>query len=162
MIDAVAHYFGAERAGALLMLAIGLVALEASMTFWRKSRLPQSKGAAATLALVAALQLGVGATVFIRSPGDQQRVSLAIQHNRLHIERHEIPRMQQVMRHFEIYRSIEIGLLVLGLLLTVFARRGSFARGAGMGLLPQSVTMLLLDALAEQRGAAYLAWLQSL
>ncbi|WP_088286316.1 hypothetical protein [Ideonella sp. A 288] len=162
MIDPVAHYFGAERAGALLLLAIGLVAMEASMTFWRKSRLPQAKGAAATLALVAALQLSVGTIVFVRSPADQQRVSLAIQHNRLHIERHEIPRMQQVMHHFELYRGIEIGVLVVGLLLAVFARRGSFARGAGMGLVPQSVAMLGLDALAEQRGAAYLAWLQTL
>jgi len=113
MMGAVTHYFGGERAEALLFLAIGLVAMEAAMTFWRKSRLPQAKGIAVALAIVAAIQLVVGGTVFIRSPVDQNRVSVAIQHNRLHIERHEIPRMQQVMHRFELYRRIEIGLIEL-------------------------------------------------
>ena len=36
------------------------------------------------------------------------------------------------------------------------------ARGVGMALVPQSVVMLVFDGLAEQRGQAYLTWLQSL
>ncbi len=162
MIDPAAAYFGAERAQSLLFICIGLIAIEIAVICWRKSGTRSAKGAAAALVLVAVIQLVVGATVFVRSPQDQARVTLAVAQHRPTLRSQEIPRMQQVMRNFVLYRWIEIGLLILAALSIWLARRGSYARGVGVGLGSQAALMLLLDGLAEQRGATYLAWLQSL
>ncbi len=162
MSDPVAIYFGAERAESLLFICIGLVALEVAYLCWRKSRADSARGAAGVLVLVAALQLTVGATIFMRSPGDKARVSQAVQHDKSALRAQELPRMQRVMHNFEIYRWVEIGLLGLGVLLAWAARRGSTTRGAGLALAPQAAVMLVFDGLAEQRGVVYLAWLNSL
>ena len=162
MNDPVAIYFGAERAESLLFICIGLVALEVAYLCWRKSRADSARGAAMVLVLVAALQLTVGTTIFMRGPGDKARVSQALRHDKPALRAQELPRMQRVMRSFQIYRWIELGLLALGVLLAWAAHRGSTARGAGLALMPQAAVMLVFDGLAEQRGAVYLAWLNSL
>jgi hypothetical protein len=158
----IADYFDAERAESLLFIAVGLAALGLAAWCWLRRGTPAARGAAAALAVVAVIQLVVGTTVRQRSPHDMARVTQAVQADRPHIAQHEIPRMQAVMRNFELFRWTEIGLLALGLLLAVAARRGSIARGVGWGLAPQAALMLLLDFFAERRGAAYLAWLQAL
>ncbi len=162
MIGPVSAYFGAERAESLLFICIGLVALEIAFVCWRKSGSPAAKGAALALVLVAAIQLVVGTTIFIRSPQDQARVVAALQQDKTSLRTTEVPRMQVVMRNFVVYRWVEIGLIALGVLLALGSRRRSWGRGAGIGLAAQASIMLLLDALAERRGNTYLAWLQSL
>ena len=162
MIDPASAYFGAERAEGLLFICIALVAIEIAVICWRKAGTPAAKGAAVVLVLVAAIQLVVGTTLFVRSPHDKARVTQGLQHDRAQLRGHEIARMQQVMRNFRVYRWIEIGLLLLAALLAWRARAGSWPRGAGVGLAPQAGLMLLFDDLAERRGELYLAWLQGL
>ena len=162
MTDPAAFYFGAERTEGLLFVIIGLLAVEVAYTCWRRSGSQAAKGGAVVLLLVAALQLVVGATLFVRSPHDLARVNRAVEVHRPHIHLHEVPRMQQVMSYFRIYRWIEIVLLLLGLCAAIWARQGSWLRGAGAGIVPQAGVMLILDGLAEQRGRAYLVWLQTL
>jgi hypothetical protein len=161
-IEAVDLYFGAERAASMLFVCIGLVAVELAVTCWRKGSTAQARGAALSLVMVAAIQLVVGATVFVRSPLNQARVAHAVQMEPARARADEVPRMQAVMRNFQLYRWAELALLLLGGLLALVARGGSWLRGVGLGLLPQAAVMLLLDDLAEQRGAAYLAWLLKL
>ena len=160
MTDPVATYFGAERAASLLFIGVACVAFEAAFTCWRKSGTRQARGAAVAMALVAALQLGVGATIFVRSPQDQARVQQAMQGDRAQIRGHELPRMLQVVRNFERYRWIELGLLVVALLVAALARSRSWQRGAALGLAPQVLIVLLFDALAEKRALVYVDWLQ--
>ena len=162
MIDQVAVYFGGERAESLLFILIALVAIEVAVTCWRKSGTPVAKGAAVMLVLVAVVQLGVGGTVFLRSPHDQQRVAAAVATDRAQIRTNEVPRMQRVMRDFAVYRWVEIALLILATMMALIDRRSTWVRGAGLGLLPQAAVMLVLDGLAEHRGAAYLVWLLTL
>lgn len=114
------------------------------------------------LLVMAALQLVVGSTVFLRSPQAQAEVSHMVAKDRDRLQAEEVPRMQTVMRRFRIYHWLEIAALFIGALFAMAARRGSTARGVGMALVPQSMVMLVFDGLAEARGASYLAWLQSL
>lgn len=162
MTEPAAFYFGAERTEGLLFIIVGLLALEVAYTCWRRSGSNSAKGGAMALVLVATIQLVAGTTVFVRSPHDLARVKRAVEVHKPHIHLHELPRMQQVMSNFRIYRWIEIVLLLLGLAAAIWARQGSWLRGAGAGIVPQAGVMLILDGLAEQRGGTYLAWLQTL
>jgi hypothetical protein len=111
---------------------------------------------------MAALQLVVGTTVFSQAPQAQAEVTQMVAKDRERLLSDEVPRMQSVMRRFRLFHWLEIAALFIGALLAMAARRGSTARGVGMALVPQSVVMLVFDGLAEQRGQAYLTWLQSL
>jgi len=162
LIEPVALYFGAERAEGLLFICIGLVGLELAHTCWRKGLTAQARGAAITLLLLASLQVVVGGTVFSRSPDDLARVSHAVQTDVARVRAEELPRMQTVMRKFRIYHWLEIAALCLGALFAMAGQRGSRLRGVGLALVPQALVLLVLDGMAEQRGADYLAWLQTL
>lgn len=162
LIEPVALYFGAERAEGLLFICIGLVGLELAHTCWRKGLTGQARGAAITLLLLASLQVVVGATVFARSPDDMARVSQAVQADVASVRSQEVPRMQTVMGQFRIYHWMEIAALCLGGLFAMAGQRGSRLRGVGLALVPEALVMLVLDGMAEQRGADYLAWLLSL
>lgn len=70
--------------------------------------------------------------------------------------------MQALMKGFATNRWVEITLIAVGLLLLVLAPRGNAWQGAGAGLAVQAYLVLLLDAFAELRAAAYVARLQSL
>jgi|JI10StandDraft_1071094.scaffolds.fasta_scaffold67328_2 hypothetical protein len=161
-MDPVSLYFGAEQAGGLLFICIGLIGLELAYTCWRKGITAQARGGMVCLLAMAALQLVVGTTVFSQAPQAQAEVTQMVAKDRERLLSDEVPRMQSVMRRFRLFHWLEIAALFIGALLAMAARRGSTARGVGMALVPQSVVMLVFDGLAEQRGQAYLTWLQSL
>jgi len=159
---AIASYFEAERAESVLFIAVGLVAVALAGWCWLAPRKPFHKGLAVPLVLVAAIQITVGSIVFVRSPLDAARVQQLVQADPSRAQHEEIPRMQAVMMNFVIYRWTEVALLMLGALLLAFAPPVSAWRGAGLGLAVQAGLMLALDFVAERRGDAYLAWLQTL
>jgi hypothetical protein len=159
MNDPVAAYFGAARAEALIFIGVALVAIEIAAQCWRRSGTAQSKGAAVSLALVAAIQLTVGTTGFMRAADQQARAAQAVGVDLRHLRVDEAARMKQVMRDGALYRWVEMGLLLAGVLLALFTGPGAW-RGVGLGLVPQAGLLLLLDRLAEHRGQAYLAWLE--
>jgi hypothetical protein len=160
-MDPITTYFEAERAESALFLIVGLLALGvAAWGTWR-SRRPWLAGAAWPLTAVALVQITVGASIWLRSPHDAARVHQIVQLAPQRLYSEEIPRMRQVMANFEIYRSLEIGLLATGLLLAAMTARRPAWRGAGLGLALQAALMLLLDFFAEARGRTYLAWLMT-
>lgn len=156
-----AAYFAAERAESLVFMAIGVAALAASFLFWFGLKTRFWRGMAWPLALIAAIQITVGSTIWLRSPLDAERVQQIVQQEPARVKGEEIPRMQAVMRNFELYRWVETILLALGALLAWRAKAGSGARGVGLGLSLQAGAMLTLDHFAQQRGEVYLRWLQS-
>lgn len=155
-------YFNAEHAESLVFIAAGVIALALALWAWRVKRTPFWRGAAWPLALIAAIQLVVGGTIFQRSPQDLARVQQIVAQDKARIVGEEIPRMQTVMKSFALYRWIEIALLAAGLALLALAARSSLWQGVGAGLVVQAGLMLLLDFFAEQRGQVYLDWLRTL
>ncbi len=158
----ITDYFGAERAESLFFIAVGALALAASFVFWFWLKAPVWRGAAWPLALVAAIQLTVGTTVYLRSPVDAARVEQIVAREPSRIRSEEIPRMQAVMNKFVAYRWLEAALLAMGFLLVWRAAAGTMWRGVGWGLAIQAGLMLQLDFFAERRGDVYLQWLMSL
>jgi len=70
--------------------------------------------------------------------------------------------MEVVMRNFELYKGIEIALLLVGVALTYAFRHKELVYGIGLGLVLQASLMLVLDLFAERRGDEYLAALRAL
>ncbi|HVR49040.1 MAG TPA: hypothetical protein VMS38_04835 [Pseudorhodoferax sp.] len=153
-------YFQAERTHGLLFMAVGVVMAGLAVWGWRQAAL--WRGAAWPLIAIAAIQLLVGASLWWRSPQDSLHVQHAVQTDSARTAGEEIPRMQAVMQNFRLLRRVELGLLAVGIVLLLLCARGSAWQGAGLGLVVQVGLVMALDAVAERRGAAYLAWLQSL
>lgn len=160
-MDTISNYFNAERGESMVFIAVGVVALAVSIWCVLLVRKPYFNGLALTLAVVAALQLIVGVTIYQRSPHDTTRVQQMVRSAPQRIHAEEVPRMRVVMRKFKVYLGVEVALLVLGLILLAYATPGGFLRGAAMGLTLQSVFTAVLDLVAMTRGDAYLSWLLS-
>ena len=155
MQDNMLLYFKAERSESLLfiLLAFSAIGFSAYSLFVPLSDF--SKGMAIPLSLVGLIQLVVGLTVFIRTPSDIQRAHqymLRVED----IRSIELPRMNQVMRNFSIYKKIETALLLIGLFVLIFFKANSYWQGFGTGLFLQALLMLVLDLFAEARGRRYM------
>lgn len=159
-MNTIQNYFQAERATGLLFTLIGLLAIAVAVWGWRQGTF--WRGAAWPLALIALVQIGVGASGWLRSPTEQARVLHIVAQAPQRIATEEIPRMQAVLKSYGMSRPIEVALVVAGLLLAVLAARGGTWQGVGAGMAVQVALILLLDGLAERRGHSYLAWLQTL
>jgi len=153
-------YFHAERWGGLMFVAVALTAIAVAAWTWRHSAF--WRGAAGPLVLAALVQLGVGGSVWWRSPQDLARVQHIVANERVRLGIEEIPRMQVVMNEFARNRWIEFALAAAGILLVILAPQSSVWQGAGAGLAVQAAMIFLLDGSAERRAAGYLSWLQSL
>jgi tetrahydromethanopterin S-methyltransferase subunit B len=76
----------------------------------------------------------------------------------------EVPRMEKVMKNFAVYRWMEIGIAIGGLLLIMFFRTNperALWYGLGVGLVVMALIALVLDFFAEKRGWEYLDGLKS-
>ncbi len=152
----VADYFNAEKFESLFFIGIGFLAIGLAVYFWLVLKEPFYRGVAIPLVLVAFIQLTVGITVYLRSLKDIKRLEYILKNESAKIQTEEMPRMETVMKNFIIYRYVEIGLAILGLLLFLFFPSQFFWKGVGIGLLVQASFMLSLDYFAEKRGHEYI------
>lgn len=154
MTEAIDRYFQAEQAESLLFVAIGLVAVAASLFFLLRYGDAMSKGLAIPLIAVGLIQIVVGGSVYLRTP--QQLSALKIQQTNAgaKFKAVETARMATVMTNFKIYKIIEVGFIVVGLTMVLMIEQ-PYWLGVGMGMLVQGALMLPTDITAEQRGAVY-------
>ncbi len=161
-MDFINRYFAAERSESMLFMAVGVVSILISFFFWFGLKQAFHNGMAWPLFLVGLIQLTVGYIVFVRTPGDVERVNKVVSHEPGRLQQEEIPRMEQVMQNFVIYRWVEMGLAIIGLALFLYFGQGSYWKGVGAGLFLQASLMLFLDLFAERRGQEYLEALRDL
>ena len=161
-METVKQYFDAEKYESILFIVVGIAAAIAAIYFFFVIKQPYYKGMAWPLLLVASIQIVVGTTVLARTQQDISRVQYQINNARNELVTQEMPRMKVVMRKFVVYRYIEIGLLLLGIVAFIWASPHMALRGVGFGLIIQASLMLLLDYFAESRGAEYLAFLSKI
>jgi hypothetical protein len=154
-MDFIRQYFNAERAESMVFFGLGVIAIVLATWFFLGKNSEFYRGMAYPLAIVALIQLAVGASIFMRSPVDTARVEGFVQHEPNRIASEEIPRMEKVMRQFVMLRYFEIALIALGLIL-IFVSKSDLWRGIGMGLTAQAAIMLACDYFAEARGHVYL------
>lgn len=118
------------------------------------------KGVAIPFIAVALLEILVGYIVFTRSPEDINRVKTYVEKDPKSVQTQEIPRMEQVMRNFVVFRFVEIALIVFGIVLMYSTKNDTFWRGLGLGLFLQASMVLSLDFFAERRGHVYINYLK--
>jgi hypothetical protein len=161
-MNQIEKYFNAEKYESVLFVLVGIIAISVAIYFFIKLKQPFYNGVAYPLIGVALIQIIVGTSVYIRSPKDITRVNEIVQTDQSRIQTEEIPRMMVVMKYFNTYKWVEIGLLVIGICMFLYFSKMSILAGVGLGLLIQSSFMLLLDFFAESRGKEYLEFLKSL
>jgi hypothetical protein len=100
--------------------------------------------------------------IISRTPKDIKRVS-ALQMEKPHrVPLVELPRMEKVMKNFNIIKKVELAVFIIGLLLLVLFWPNEIVRGVAIGLLVMGASLYTFDYFAESRGETYMQFLQSL
>lgn len=154
-------YFQAERIESLVFIIIGATAIVSGFYFLLVVNSKFYNGLSWPLIFIAVIQIFVGTIIYFRSPTDSKRVINFAQNSPKNIRNLEIPRMEKVMTQFKLYRYIEMGLIVLGLVLFLIASPTGFWKGVGLGIIIQAGLMLIADSFAENRGQHYLEYLKT-
>ena len=152
------RYLAAERQESVLFMLVGVAALALAVFLFRTST--PLRGMAFPLALIAIIQIVVGATVYFRTPAQVRSLGHSLETEPARYRQEEVGRMRTVMKAFVIYRWIEIACLLCGISLIALTRTGTTWSAIGLGLTLQSALMLLLDFFAERRGSQYLGYLR--
>lgn len=155
-MEFIKNYFAAEKSESLIFIAIGLCTLFFSVYAWLKWGDSFYKGFAIPVVLIALIQLVVGNTVYFRTDRQVENLEKLYQQNITQFAVDETPRMEIVMKNFSIYKKIEVGFVLIGLLLVLTLPGREFWMGVGIGMLLQGALMLTADVFAERRGNRYL------
>ncbi len=147
-------YFSGEKISAGVFILIGAAALGFSSYLW-KTNSPY-KGMIYPLAIIALIQIAVGATVFFRT--DSQVAGLLQQLNThpMDFRAEELARMKNVLDSFALYKSVEILLLSAGIFMTFYFRQNMRLYSVAVGLIVQAAILLIADLIAEHRADVYL------
>jgi hypothetical protein len=113
------------------------------------------KGFAVPVILIGIIQLVVGGSVYFRTDRQINQLEILYQQNKTAFSKAETERMETVMKNFSLYKKIEVGFVVIGLLLIFFAHVRELWLGVGVGMLLQGALMLTADIFAERRGQEY-------
>jgi GTP cyclohydrolase II len=159
MIKEMTDYFAGEKQESLLFIAVGLIAICIATWLWTNGH--RLRFMAIPLVTVALMQLVVGSTVYLRTESQVQGLMAQSQNAPAQFKQDEVSRIQTVMKNFNIYKTIEMILLVLGVGLIAFLQRFDVAAGIGAGLVLQAAFTLALDMFAEARGQDYLSTLKA-
>ncbi len=162
MTEQIIKYFGAEKLESLLFIAVGLIAMIISVYFFFQSKDVFYKGMIIPLVLIGAIQLIVGSTVFFRSEKDIKNAETYLAKSNEVLKQNELPRMEEVMKSFQIYKWVEVGFIIGGIILLLAISSFNYWKGFGLAMLIQGFFMLTLDMFAEKRGFEYIEWIKNL
>ena len=156
-------YFISEKQESLIFLIVGLAAILLALLLYFSTRTHMSRGAAIPLIILGLLQAIAGYSVYFKS--DDQRVSLvyAYDMNPDQLKTIELTRMRKVKMNFQIYRKIEIGVFIAGILLIFLFRNDpdkSFWFGLGITLAIMAAEIFFADFIAEKRAVHYVDLLE--
>lgn len=160
MINHMSSYFSAEKQESLIFIAVGLLAIGIGAWLWMNGH--RLKSMAYPLMIIAVLQIVVGGSVYLRTDAQLSSLSAQLQANPAKLKAEETTRMQTVMKHFSIYKVVEMVLLMAGVGLIAVLQHNDMAAGIGVGLVLQAALTLTLDVFAEARGSGYLSAIQSI
>lgn len=163
-IQFVEKYFTEEKIESILFIIIGILSISFALIFWLMIKYSFYKGFAYPLLIIGFIQIIVGTTIYFRSPKDIDRVNTIILKTPEKIASEEIPRMGTVLKNFELYKWVEIALIILGSILYIkfYSSSLTFWKGLGLGLTIEATIMLALDLVAKHRATIYLEALSRL
>ena len=156
-------YFIAEKQESLVFLIIGIAAILLALILHFMVRTQVSRGLAVPLLVLGLMQAIAGYAVYVKS--DDQRISqvYAYDMNPDQLKTTELTRMRKVKTNFMLFRWIEIGLFVAGIILVIWFRNDSgkiFWLGFGISLTLMAAELFIADFIAEKRAVYYTARLE--
>jgi hypothetical protein len=156
-------YFIAEKQESLVFLIIGMAAILLAGIFYFGVKTHIYRGAAIPLLILGLVQAVAGYSVYIRS--DDQRINqvYAYDMNPDQLKTIELTRMRKVKTNFLIYRWVEIGAFICGLVLIMLFRNNpanSFWFGFAITLIIMSAELFMADFIAEKRAVHYVSLLE--
>ena len=154
------RYFAAEKLESWLFVFAGIAAITVSIFLWRAESV--FRGMAFPLVVIGLIQIAVGGSILYRTTPQVAALSAQLAKAPADYKTAEVPRMEAVMRSFQIYKLVEIAFIVAGIILTYALRRNDWAYAIGVGLIIQGSLMLVFDLFAEHRGHEYLDHLRTL
>ena len=156
-------YFIAEKHESLVFLVIGIAVVVLALIFYFTAKTQIYRGAALPLLILGLMQTVAGYTVVMRS--DDQRINqvYAYDMNPDQLKTIELTRMRKVKTSFLIYRWIEIGAFVTGLILVMLFFKQplkSYWLGFGITFTIMAAELFIADFIAEKRAVHYISLLE--
>ena len=155
-----AEYFAAERQGGFLLVALALAGFGFAAFLWM-TRSP-FLAMAWPLIVLGILQVIVGLAVALRTPAQVAALEEGLRTSLAATVAAETQRMSTINRNFRVIKTVEVAVVLLGLLLPVLLPHPSTWAAVGLGLLVEAAVLLAFDAFAHQRALVYTQWLQGL
>ena len=151
-------YFIAEKQESLVFLVIGIAAIALALIFYFIIKTHVYRGAAIPLLILGLVQSIAGYAVYVKS--DDQRINhvYAYDMNPDQLKTVELTRMRKVQTNFLIYRSIEVGLIIVGFILFILFRNlegKTFWMGLGITLTLMAAELFFADFIAAKRTSKY-------
>lgn len=154
MQTAIAVYFPSEKQASLLLFAIGIAAIGASLALYLQNS--QYLGMGIPLTAIAIIQIAVGGRVFFRTDSQVRSLKARLAASPSGKALRELDRMKGVVKSFRIYRVVEIALLVISVASSIPFRGQPLLFSGSLGLAAQALLMLLFDMAAERRAKVYI------
>jgi hypothetical protein len=154
------RYFAGERVESALFLLSATAA--GALSAWLFAVGSPYRAMAWPLLLIGLVQLVVGTTIFLRTPGQAARLAERLHSSPSAYKTEETTRLRRRQRRFVLYKRIEIGLLAVGLAFASIEGYGRTLYAVGMGLMLEAGLMLALSLVAERRGQRYLQTVEAL
>ena len=156
-------YFIAEKQESLVFLVIGVAVVVLALILYFAVKTQLCRGLAVPLIVLGLMQAIAGYTVYVKS--DDQRISqvYAYDMNPDQLKTTELTRMRKVKSNFTLYRWIEIGLMITGIVLVLLFRNESgkmFWYGFGISLTLMAAEIFIADFIAEKRAVYYTTLLE--
>jgi hypothetical protein len=156
-------YFIAEKQESLVFFVVGLAAVLIALILYFMVKTQVCRGAAIPLLILGLVQAAAGYTVYVRS--DDQRISqvYAYDMNPDQLKTVELTRMRKVNTNFTLYRWVEIGALIAGVILIILFRDPAgkiFWMGFGISLTLMAAELFTADFIAEKRAVKYTSLLE--
>jgi hypothetical protein len=158
--EIIESYFRGEKSEAALILLAGVACLALACWLWLAVREPFARGLAAALLLTAAIGLGVGGSVYLRTDAQVRQLIELQRSNPARFAAEEGARIRQVVRSFGTYRIGYALALVLALLFVFVLGRPAY-HGAAVGLLVLAALGFTIDYYAEARAVRYVQGLEA-
>lgn len=158
--DVLIDYFAAERQGGLQLVIVSLASLSLAWFLWNR----RSAFIAMIWPLVTVgILMGVlGFSLILRTPSQVAEIEHGLQTNIEQTVQEEIERMENVNRGFRLLKRLEISCIIICLTMVAVFPISSTTVSISLGILLESVIVLVLDTFAYSRALEYTHWLTTL
>lgn len=160
-MDSVLNYFNGEKIQCLIGLVISITFIIASAYFLSTQKALLNGMGYSILPLAILISI-ICIGVIVRVPKDIERVTTYCEEESGKLRTEELPRMEKVIKNFNILKKVEVGIFFVGWVLLFIFWGNHLIKGVALGLIIQGITLFLFDSMAESRGEIYINFLKSL